>query len=228
MSPARRSAVPRRLLVLGVALSGSVLSAGGCTPVERDMQLDLAAPARPPLVETLPAVMGVYYGPELRGHEQVAVCESFRHLMLKYRLGEPSVTVFNYVLRGMFRKLVAVSAIPPPPEERAGIDAIIEPRIEGAALPASMQCNISTEVTYGITLYSPAGKQLANWHVSGSSSREPKAFDFQVDRKRAAAVRDALLNAAANFAIGFRDQPGVGSWIESRGLDREKPKGENP
>lgn len=213
---------------VAIALIAGVF--GACA--ETTVPLEASEPEWRPLVEPFPLVMGVYYSPEFRGYENRSTCAKS---VFKYHLGPSNVTMFDHVLKGMFREVVAVGTWPPISGRQSEVDAVIEPRLAFAKLPTFQQvvswdCGISASIDFTVVLHSPTGDQLASWSVTGYGGREPDpaALNLHLNEDRQAAVRAALRNAAANFIRSFEKQPGVEQWLVSVGIHADNPGGRRP
>ncbi|MCZ6863107.1 MAG: hypothetical protein O7I42_23065, partial [Alphaproteobacteria bacterium] len=133
---------------------------------------------RPPLVDSLPLTMGVYFGPELRGyaHREPAPAPPYlEDTTFVFPLGPPSAAMFELVFTGVFAKTVPVERPPSAARRRADVAAIIETKIEqvSATFPTLRSfeqvdtLRIPAEITYRFIVYTAKGETIASWTVTG-------------------------------------------------------------
>ncbi len=172
---------------------------------------------RRPLVQPLPLTVGVYFSPEFRAYQVKKICILFGSCTFKYDLGPQSVAMFELILAGMFDSVVAIETLSPQSASSLGIAGIIEPKI------TNFNANLNSmrpDITYQITLYSPAGVELGAWEVVGNLRTTVGAVKFLSDVGELA--RLAMRDAATTFIKGFRQEPVVKRWLEGTNI---APKG---
>ena len=167
----RNSLVPRtftRLLAIaGVAV---LLLQGGCS-----LAPPIDAPRPSAVREPLPLKVGVYYSPDFRGREEVFTKQYIE--TYTFRLGEPSVELFDRVFGFTFAETAAVDSLPPFETAVPDLDAVIEPYFAevtpfyGSTNPSGFgYVLLKMTLGYGFRLYSPEGEQIADWRVEGFAS----------------------------------------------------------
>jgi hypothetical protein len=194
---------------LGLLLILVMLAA--CSPFREEVQVEIGSILNSdPLVEPLPLTVGVYYGPDLIGRNEVATDYAYSNGKLRtawdyqLALGSSSVAAFDRVFGALFERTVRLDRNPPTPSDRAGLDAVIEPRIVSAWRQT---------IVYEFAFATPTGEEIATWMVEGTAD-EQKGSDpsEQVERE----VRRAVRSAMAKFMLSFEDQYGVRDWLHGR------------
>jgi hypothetical protein len=178
---------------------------------------------RRPLVQPLPLTVGVYFSPEFRTYQGKKTC-TFTCVgpgSFDYDLGPHSVAMFELVLAGMFDSIVAIETLSPP--SSPGIAGIIAPKItdfnatgfdEGGFLLV-----LASDITYQVTLYSPAGVEMGTWQVVGNGGiKGREGFIFGHGDREGESVRRAMRDAATTFIKGFRQEPVVKRWLEDANI----------
>jgi hypothetical protein len=172
-------------------------------------EIDESVLKRRPLVESLPVTVGIYFSPEFRTYHSNN-CESAFPLGTfcnEYNLGPSSVALFEIVFAGLFDKVLVIDSTPP-----RGSNL----NVAGTISPAIAAFNVKErQITYRMTLYSPAGTELGMWEVEGLAST---GGVFSSDL-----VRLAMRAAAAKFVKGFHKEPVVIRWLEDAGVKVSLP-----
>jgi len=160
---------------------------------------------RPPLVEPLPLVVGVYFSPEFRTYQSKCDRNKFGWYCpyTEYAVGAPSVALFDLLLTGLFKSVIAVDVMPP---------AQPIPNIHGIIVPTITQDHaLGWEITYHVTLYSAAGIEFGGWDVGGGSASSEATLTRDL-------FRLAMRDAAAKFVRGFHQQAVVKNWMKQAGI----------
>lgn len=155
------------------------------------------------LVEPLPLTVGVYYDPGFRSYQ--AEYDVFDKYVVK--LGPASVAMFNDILPKMFKKVVAIDAMPPNPSIRRQISGILAPRIEDTTM-----YELPAVLSYVVTLYSPDGTKIDDIYVGSSTYRFTEYGYFGEQGPQLIGV--AMRSIAAEFIEGFDQNPKVKKWLE--------------
>lgn len=158
---------------------------------------------RPPLVESLPLTVGIYFSPEFRTYRG-SQC-GFLYCN-EYDLGPQSVALFEIIAAGLFDKVRAIDSMPST-DSNLNVAGILAPTI--ADFDVGNQ-----QITYRVTLYSPAGSEIGAWEVNGFT-----IHPFLPGTRTRLAMRDA----AAKFVKGFRKEPVVMRWLEDAGIKLPSP-----
>lgn len=173
-----------------------------------------ATVVNPPGVTQVPVAVGVHYSPEFRTYEYS------RHKLV-VPIGEASVTLLDRALPMLFERVVRVSSPAPLAEGGPKLAAVIEPKIEEVELdrpPVVVSlADVTAEVSYRFTFYSPEGTPLASWKVRGIGKPSPGWFVWKTE-PFSKAMDLALEDAATKFVNGFRDVPEVGRWLQEVGV----------
>ncbi len=187
-------------------LVGALVTTARCGTSYRDHQVEVGEVLEvDPLMERLPVTIGIYYAPEFRSFEETDTYRADGSVNRYHlRLGAPSVKLFDRVFPALFEITIPVSSRPPFTGTATEQDAVIEPRIKRATRDS---------VTYEFVFYSPSGKLLVTWSVTGN-------YGPSVNNARQAgqAVRFAMRNAAAKFLVEFDQQPQIRAWLQGKGV----------
>lgn len=134
-------------------------------------------------------------------------------------LGTPSARLLGEALGLLFVEVVESSrpAAGAPPRE--GVAGVIEPRIAsvGYRYPPAGITYFPTHVTYGFTLYSPAGAPIAAWSVTGQGN-EPIGNPLKPVGTIGRSFEQAMREAAWKLTSEFREVPGVRRWLDEQGV----------
>lgn len=116
----------------------------------------------------------------------------------------------------MFREVVRVPGTPPRPGDRGDLAGVIELRI--LAVQSHVYPTIVfAGITYGFTLFSPTGEQVASWSVTGTVTSAPfSELSITGERSIATAFQQATRLAAWEFTSGFRSVPEERRWLNER------------
>jgi hypothetical protein len=197
------------LLSLGVAatLTGCVFSVPEPTLI------------REPRPEPVPLRIGVYYPPELRSF-------TYRHHLTDtaWILGKPSVRLLSDAVSLLFADVVEVPRPGAGTSPVADVAGIIEPRLVSASAVYWSDEHVKrgervqpVRVTYGFTLYTPDGRRVASWEVTGRGE-EPVANPLGGVQTLKRNFEYAMREAAWKFTSEFRDVPDVRRWLDQRGV----------
>ena len=186
----------REPVVLAAVLS-AMLSGCGSTQMVTVGAGDVALPK--PVLAPLPVSVGIYHAPALRDAHNT---DELNGTAYDFAIGAGAVAAFDAIAAAMFRSPVQLQQRPASGAD--GLDGVIELR----AVRASMNPT-GAQVSYDLLLYRKDGVQEASWLATG---RGP------VEAEPAAAVRSAIRDAAAAFAVKFAEQKEVREWLEGLGL----------
>jgi hypothetical protein len=192
------------------ALVSVILLGAGCAqPYVR--QVD--APVIPaPLVQRIPLAIGVHYTSEFRAARPRSsmYVPSQRSVEEIWLLGEPSVTLFDAALRGLFDDVVEVAQWPP--KDRApAVAGVLVPSVPTQGVDVGIE---QTRVRYRLELYSKHGEPLCAWEVVGVSGSSG-GFVLVLGKTL---VRDAMRSAAAGVMVSFFRQSEARAWLEVNGV----------
>lgn len=155
---------------------------------------------RPPLVEPLPLVVGVYFSPEFRGYR--SKCDGW--LCPEYDVGPPSVALFELMLAGLFKDVVVLDSMPLT-YANLKVDGILVPAI------SHLHAYGVAAIDYRLTLYSPSGAEFGAWEVGGVATTGAVFVS--------GLLRQAMRDAAAKFVRGLAQEPVVKSWLKQAGIE---------
>ena len=182
----------------------------GCTTV-----IPLKATVEnPPSIAQVPLVVGVHYSLEFRTYEH-------ERSKVVFPLGQSSVILFDQVLPIIFAQVVRVPSPAPLSDGGPRVAAVIEPKIEDADFTSPRMivslADVTAEVIYRFTVYSPQGSRLASWKVKGIGKPSPGWFVWKTE-PFSKAMDLAMVDAARKLMTGFRDVPEVQQWLREVGI----------
>lgn len=195
-------------------LAVAAMTAGACV---RTVPIYGSTPA--PLVETLPVSIGVFYNAGFR--EASHRVERHRERPWVVEFGAANAELFDDVFRNMFERTVPVEKMPADGSAIAGVDAILEPRLEEYALLTpddSGQKYYAASIKYRIHMFAPDGAFIASWPVNAYGKSQWRAFRDRQALRQASML--AIRDAAAALALGFDDQQQVKAWLHDKGIMR--------
>lgn len=217
---------------------------GGCQSVPIDATLD-----QTPLVEPIPARVGVYYSPEFANHEycfDASFAQKGEKEDCFISLGPPSIALFDQVFKSLFENTIHVQNKSVPIED-SGLNAIIEPRITFVSVTVpSRGPNVDItphhfEVNYSFTLYDPQGYRIGSLDTFGSAqetwgdlSKLLFVYEqmFTLGSSHSSEnillgelAEKAMRKAAAKFLIDFRENTGVQNWLKDLGPSAKRSGG---
>ena len=185
--------------------------------------VDISVPR--PLVEPIPATMGVYFDDTLSSyvHEE----ELPDHGTYSIDIGASQAPVFAQVFEAMFERAVAVAApvdgeTVAPASSAPALDGIVAPHIEEVQFAIPDQTGgefYEVWIRYQMRLLAADGTPLAAWPLIGYGKAN-KANYGAIEQKAAAlneATIWALRDAAALLSFQFREQAEVKDWLAGLG-----------
>lgn len=195
---------------LGVSVVAALIS--GCShaiPLKASVD-------RPPNINKLPLMIGVYYSPEFRTYQHARARGQVQFVAPQ---GQASAALFDQVLPMIFESVVPVPSRPPLAEASPKVAAVIEPKIEefDFDFPWTPFGSYTAQIVYRLTLHSPEGTPFASWTVKGSGERGSGLAATHAPLI-GEAVDLAMQDAAMKFMVGFRDIPEVRRWLRRVGV----------
>jgi hypothetical protein len=170
---------------------------------------------REPRPEPVPLRIGVHYPADFRGFH-------YRHHLTDtaYVLGTPSVRLLGEALSLLFVEVVESPRPAAGVALRDGVAGVIEPRIASAgySYPPTGITYFPTHVTYGLTLYSPAGAPIAAWSVTGQGNEPVGTPPFNAVAIIKRSFEQAMREAALKLTSGFREVPELRRWLDAQGV----------
>jgi hypothetical protein len=176
---------------------------------------------REPRPEPVPLRIGVYYSPEFRSF-------TYRHHFsdTAWILGEPSVKLIREALALLFIEVVEVPRPSSGTDLRGDLAGVIEPRIASAEavylseehLKAGVAVQPVHIITYGFTLYSPSGKPVTSWDVTGRGTGPVGTNPLPATSVPRWNFEYAMREAAWKLTSGFRDIPEVREWLAKQAV----------
>ena len=177
---------------------------------EQSVSLKVDTEIPTPVIARMPVKMGVFYRDELRNYIYEENSEDRPNW--KIDSGSSHVALFNQIISSMFVETKEVGGT----TADITIDAVLSPSVAEMqfAMPAETKTDFyEAWVKYNMELYNRDGSRIANWSVTGYGKSSTE-FMKSRDKGLNAAVNQALRDAGAKFALGFRKVADVSSWLE--------------
>jgi hypothetical protein len=169
-----------------------------------------------PLVNKIPARIGVYYSDDFRNFRYKEVIKESGTWHVD--LGDQNMTFFRNLMGSLFRNAREVHEPPLTKDEMKSLrlDGILIPRIEKYGfLPPSISGLkfFSASIEYRIAMYDRQGKKIGDWNIIGYGKSEGGMFtsDEALNEATVLAIRDG----GARIAIELIEQPAVKDWLKS-------------
>ena len=171
-----------------------------------------------PLVNKIPARVGVYYSDEFRQFHHKESIEGSGDWDID--LGAQNLTFFHNVINALFLSATEVGEPPLSREAMSDLDGIIVPGIEkyGFLTPKISGLKFySVSIEYRIVMYDKAGEQIGDWKIIGYGKSEGGMFsaDDALNKATVLAIRDG----GARLAIDLIDRPWVKDWLKKLHAD---------
>jgi hypothetical protein len=201
----------KRLFPLLYAAPLALTLLGGCA----DTKLATQAQLPPPLIDRLPARVGVYYSKEFR---EFVHKESRSEVNYEITLGPAHVLNLDWLLKAMFAEVVPVED----PTHVVGIQPplvmVLEPRFEEYSFltpkDVAGEAFIVT-IRYLLTVYDGSGARVDAFTFTGYG-RE-KAHTISSKEPLQIATQRAMRDAGAKVAVEFTDQESVRLLLRNPG-----------
>lgn len=173
-----------------------------------------------PLINPLPAHIGIHYGPELSGfvHEEAIELNG----KWQINIGPAQKSMFEQILSGMFSKttnLPNYSTAGSEANSYSDLDAILVPEIQDFQFSTPAQTRTpfyEIWIKYQINLYTPSGEIITQWPLTAYGKANTDNYSF-MERTREPAVQEAtriaLRDAAAFFALRFKRDSDIQNWL---------------
>ena len=177
---------------------------------EQSVSLKVDTEIPTPVISRMPVKMGVFYSDELRNY--VFEENSEDRPNWKIDSGSSHVALFDQIISSMFVETTEVAGT----TADTTIDAVLSPSVAEMqfALPEETKTDFyEAWVKYNMELYNHDGSRIAGWSVTGYGKSSTE-FMKSRDKGLNAAVNQALRDAGARFALGFRKVEDVGAWLE--------------
>jgi len=170
-----------------------------------------------PLVEALPISVGIYYDEAFLNASHRA--ERHRERPWIVQFGKANAELFDDVFGIMFERSGRIEEMPAEGRRAAGLDAILEPRIEEYALltPDDSGLNyFAASIKYRIYLHAPDGTLIESWPVTAYGKSPVRMFREKQALRKASML--AIRDAAASLALEFAGQQRVQAWLNDKGV----------
>ena len=199
------------------------LMAAGCSTTVPPLEAEFPTP----LIQNLPAVVGIVYDEDLRNftyNETVSDGTSWT-----IELGTSNLRLFDRLFSAMFERVVTLES--EKDAAGAGVDAVMRPILEEYAFltPAELGSRFyAVSIRYRIILYDPDGNEMGNWPVNAYG--QSRASAINAGRLRVGPLQNAtnmaMRDAAAGAIITLRQQPELLALLEKE-APPDAPTAEN-
>lgn len=183
----------------------------GCTAT----RLTTEAQLPPPLIEKIPARVGIYYPKEFREYVHR---ETRGTIEYEINLGPAHVTNLDWLLNAMFTELVPVEDPTKVADIRPPLIMVLEPKFEEYSFltpkDVAGEAFIVT-IRYLLTLYDGSGSRVDSFTFTGYG-RE-KAHTLASKEPLQIATQRAMRDAGAKVAVELADQDAVRLLIRNAG-----------
>lgn len=170
----------------------------------------------PPLLESLPVTLGVWYEPEFSAHEFFDEAKGRAESTWIVKTGEAQVQMWDQLLNGYFDKVKPMDGKPSPQQMNPAVDAILIPRVDELqyAIPAHTNVKVyEIWMRYAFQLVTTNGEPIAEWTMT-AYGKTPTAFLQSDEAAVNLAAVVALRDAGAHFVTSFQKVPEVAQWLE--------------
>jgi hypothetical protein len=180
-----------------------VLLLSGCTATKLSTQAQLP----PPLVDKLPARIGVYYSKEFR---EYVYKETRSEIDYEITLGPAHVQNLDWLLKAMFAEVVPVEDPTHVAELQPPLVMVLEPRFEEYSFltpkDVAGEAFIVT-IRYLLTVYDGSGGRVDAFTFTGYGREKAHALGGKEPLQ--IATQRAMRDAGAKVAVEFTDQESV-------------------
>lgn len=191
------------------SLVAAVLCAGCTTTFSADADFP------PPLVETLPLTVGVYYAEDFLTHRHQGT--NTQGAKWAVELGPANIAAFDRLFSVLFQEVARVSQPELWDSPLRDADAVIAPELESyrVAMPGDFdERHYTVWIEYRMRVLGPDGVLIANWLVDAYGQSLPRGIRHEQSMREA--TRLAMRDAAALVAIHFRHQPAIRTWLREK------------
>jgi hypothetical protein len=189
----------------------------GCTAT----RLTTEAQLPPPLIDKLPARVGIYYSKEFREYVHR---ETRGTIEYEINLGPAHVTNLDWLLKAMFSELVPVEDPTKVGDLRPPLVLVLEPKFEEYSFltpkDVAGEAFIVT-IRYLLTLYDSSGGRVDSFTFTGYG-RE-RAHTLASKEPLQVATQRAMRDAGAKVAVELTDQEAVRLLIRNAGSFPPRP-----
>jgi hypothetical protein len=141
-----------------------------------------------------------------------------------FPVGAQSTSSFEAMFSKLFRRSNALPARPSEAAPAQGVDATIEPRVEGISIEGPLAMGWSgvwsVELRCLFLFSDNAGHEISNWHVeaNGQSAAGVDWTGFAGSDHANEAFANAFLDLERRFLDGFARVPEIRAWLSAKGV----------
>ena len=175
--------------------------------------MDIATDFPEPVLEPLPYTVGVRFPAELADfvHKEDPLMDAEWTISL----GEANIEMFRTLFAAMFAQAIELD-----PKETgkpaAGIDLIIEPRLEELEFTVPRQSGndqYTVWLRYDLKLLLGDGTPIGDWRITAYGQEDEGSMGMGAEAAMRDAAITALRDAAASIVIGFAKAPGIETYL---------------
>lgn len=189
----------------------AIAGCGGDVPLEAPVVRPAFAPA--------PVAVDVLYAKALRDHECTGN-EGYLAYAWTFRLGPPSMAMFDAVLPALFNEVNVLDARTDPGTSGRPVVEVRLAEFTGCRAEWPIRGKATLDLAYEAVARTPEGRELARWSGRGRAA----AADADLYPAPATGVelaylsvltRVAMRRAAADFVVNFERDPSVRAWLRT-------------
>ncbi|MGK0297111.1 MAG: hypothetical protein ACI9XC_000712 [Gammaproteobacteria bacterium] len=187
-----------------------IVSISGCGK-SLNLQVDTAVPT--PIASQLPLVVGVYYNDNFKNFIFKESTDAREDWTIDNRSSR--ILLFDDILPSMFKTVNSVNNVT---SSDSLVDGILEPEVieMQVALPEETHSDMfEAWIKYGIKLYSPSGKIISEWQITGYGKTHTAMFKNK-EKGLTTAINMALRDIGAKMVLDFPRAPGIKNWLSTK------------
>ena len=192
----------RTIRILLVALA-AVAAAGGCTTTRLETESSLP----PPLIDRVPARVGIYYSKEFREYVHKEKRNQFSY---EVTLGPAHVINLDWLLKAMFSEVIPVDDPTRVGSMKPPLNLVLEPKFDEYSFltpdDVAGEAFIVT-IRYLLTVYDGAGSRVDSYTFTGYGREKGKKLANKEPLQ--VATQRAMRDAGAKVAVELTDQDAV-------------------
>lgn len=189
-----------------LTIGALALTTAACSTTVPPLEAEFPAP----LVDFIPASVGVIYEPDLRDFTYNETVSDGTNWTIE--LGASNLRLFDQLFSSMFERTVELQDINDP--GATGLDGIIRPVLEEYAFLTPNELGsrfYAVSIRYRVFLYNAEGQEIAAWPVNAYGQSRSGFLD--AGRLKIAPLQEAtnmaMRDAAAAAVITLREQPEI-------------------
>ena len=198
-----------------MALLALVYALAGC---ESTVQVQPLQNFPRPLVDPIPARIGVYYSEQFRNYRYDETADEQGVDELVVQLGAGQMSLFRQLLPSLFREVTELETLDRD-QLPAGVDAVLVPEVVDFeySVPRTSKAKVyEVWIKYQFELLAPDSTAIATWTMP-AYGKTPTAMLTSDAQALSLASLMALRDAGAALVTGFPAVPEVQQWLHQLG-----------